>query len=39
MLTETNYTVVAIEIDKRDFMFFNNKRMISTISQDLGKEL
>lgn len=36
---ETNYTVVAIEIDKRDFMFFNDKRMISTISQDLGKEL
>lgn len=36
---ETNYTVVAIEIDKRDFMFFNSKRMISTISQDLGKEL
>jgi len=36
---ETNYTVYAIEIDKRDFMFFNDKNMISTISQDLGKEL
>jgi len=34
-----NYTVMAVEIDKRDFAFFNEKGMISTTSDDLGKEL
>jgi hypothetical protein len=36
---KVNYTVVAIEIDKRDFMYFNDRDMISTTSEDLGKEL
>lgn len=36
---ESNYKVVAIEIDKRDFMFFNDKNMVSTTTEDLGKEL
>ena len=34
-----NYKVVAIEIDKRDFVFFNDKDMISCSSDDFGKEL
>ena len=34
-----NYSVAAIEVDKRDFPYFNDKDMISTSSQELGKEL
>ena len=34
-----NYRVVAIEIDKKDFIFYNDKNMISTTSSDFGKEL
>lgn len=34
-----NYTVRAIEIDKRDFVYFNDKEMISTTKEDLGSEL
>lgn len=34
-----NYSVIAIEVDKSDFVYFNDKDMISTTSQDLGKEL
>lgn len=34
-----NYKVIAIEIDKNDFIYFNDKDMISTTSADLGKEL
>ena len=34
-----NYTVKAIEIDKNDFVFYNDKDMISTTSADLGSEL
>jgi len=36
---ERNYKVVAIEIDKRDFIFFNDKDMVSCSSDDFGKEL
>lgn len=34
-----NYTVVAIEIDRTDFVYFNDKGMISTTSSDFPKEL
>lgn len=36
---QRNYKVVAIEIDKRDFVFFNDKDMISCTGDDFGKEL
>lgn len=36
---QKNYKVIAIEVDKRDFAFFNDKGMISCTSQDFGKEL
>jgi len=31
-----NYNVIALEVDKRDFMYFNDKNMVSTTSQELG---
>lgn len=34
-----NYKVIAIEIDKNDFMYFNDPDMIATTNTDLGKEL
>ena len=34
-----NYSVVAIEVDKTDFVYFNDKDMVSTVSMDLAKEL
>ena len=34
-----NYSVVAIEVDKRDFAYFRDKNMISTVTQDLGNTL
>ncbi len=33
---ENNYTVAAIEVDKRDFIFFKGKDMISTTSSEIG---
>ena len=36
---QNNYVVKAIEIDSRDFLFYSDKDMISTTSEDLGKEL
>jgi len=36
---QTNYSVCAIEVDKRDFMYFDESDMISTTSADLPKEL
>ena len=36
---QKNYKVVAIEIDKRDFIYFNDSEMISCTSDDFGKEL
>lgn len=33
---ERNYSVVAIEVDKRDFMFFPDKSLISTTKEDVG---
>lgn len=32
-----NYDTIAIEVDKTDFMYFNNKNMISTTSDKLGQ--
>lgn len=34
-----NYTVAAIEVDKRDFSYFGDKDMVSTNSQDLGNAI
>ena len=34
-----NYRVVAIEIDKKDFMFYNDKDMVSCTSEEFGNEL
>ena len=36
---ERNYTVVALELDKRDFMYFNDKNMHSINSGELGNNL
>lgn len=36
---QQNYTVAALEINKRDFAFLNDKNMISTTSEELGTEL
>ena len=36
---ENNYNVCAIEVDKRDFNFFDSKEMYSINSSDLAKEL
>lgn len=36
---EKNYSVVAIEINKSDFIYFNNQQMISSNINDLQKEL
>ncbi len=36
---ERNYTVVALELDKRDFMYFNDKNMHSINSTELGNNL
>lgn len=36
---EKNYSVCAIEVDKRDFEFFDDKNMFSVFSTDLAKEL
>lgn len=33
---ENNYSVAAIEVDKRDFMFFKSKNLISTTSNEIG---
>ncbi|MBQ9011587.1 MAG: hypothetical protein IJ093_02950 [Bacilli bacterium] len=33
---ERNYSVVALELDKRDFMYFSDKDMISISSAELG---
>ena len=36
---EKNYSVCAIEVDKRDFEFFDDKNMFSVFSADLAKEI
>lgn len=33
---ENNYSVAAIEVDKRDFMFFKSDNLISTTSTEIG---
>lgn len=36
---ETNYSVCAMEVDKRDFTYFDDKEMVHTTSLDLPKEI
>ena len=36
---EDNYSVCALEVDKRDFFYFDEKEMFSTSSMDLPKEI
>lgn len=36
---QKNYSVKAIEVDKRDFMYLNDKELISTNSDNLGNEI
>ena len=36
---ETNYSVCAMEVDKRDFTYFDDKEMFHTTSLDLPKEI
>jgi len=36
---EDNYSVCALEVDKRDFFYFDDKEMYSTSSMDLPKEI
>ena len=36
---QRNYKVIALEVDKNDFAFYNDKNMISCSNQDFGKEL
>ena len=38
-LLEKNYYVIALELDKRDFIYFRDKEMYSISSQQLGNEL
>lgn len=36
---QKNYKVIAIEIDKKDFIYFNDRDMISCTSADFGKQI
>lgn len=36
---QSNYKVLGIEIDRRDFSLFNDPNLISTTSQDFAKEI
>lgn len=36
---QKNYSVKAIEVDKRDFMYLNDKELVSTTSDLLGTEI
>lgn len=36
---QKNYSVKAIEVDKRDFMYLNDKELVSTTSDMLGNEI
>lgn len=36
---QKNYSVKAIEVDKRDFMYLNDKELISTTSDSLANEI
>ena len=36
---QKNYSVKAIEVDKRDFIYLNDKDLISTTSEQLGNEI
>lgn len=34
-----HYSVIAIEVDKRDFIYFNDKEMITTTSNEIGNTI
>ena len=34
-----HYSVVAIEVDKRDFIYFNDKEMVTTTSNEIGNTI
>lgn len=36
---EKNYSVVAIEVDKKDFVYFREKNMVTTTSMNVGHEI
>jgi len=36
---QKNYKVAAIEVDRRDFMFFNDKDLVSTNSTEIGNKI
>ncbi len=36
---EKNYSVVAIEVDKKDFVYFREKNMVSATSMNIGSEI
>lgn len=36
---ESNYSVAAIEVDKRDFIFFKDKDLISSTSTEIGSKI
>lgn len=38
-LSKMGYSVTAIEINKRDFMYLNDKELVSTTSDNLGNDL
>jgi hypothetical protein len=36
---ERNYSVVALEVDKRDFMYFKDKEMLSVVNAEVGNTI
>ena len=38
-LLSKNYSVVGIEVDKRDFIYFNDKEMVNTTSNEIGNTI
>lgn len=38
-LLSKNYSVIAIEVDKRDFIYFNDKEMINATSNEIGNTI
>jgi len=38
-ILSNHYSVVALEVDKRDFIYFNDKDMINTTSNEIGNVL
>lgn len=38
-LLSKNYSVVGVEVDKRDFIYFNDKEMVNTTSNEIGNTI